>query len=109
MRGRIIAVAGLLAVAVPVTALGEGLPPHSSFFAEHAKYTGHGSNIQFLVRWRLNNADIYASDNCLGESNGYANEAIVRDVRMRDDRLNYNGKATVYEQTGTVKVTLRVT
>src|SRR5438445_13082769 len=109
MRGRIIAVVGLLAIAVPVVALAEGLPPHSSYFSEHPKYQGHGSNVGLLVRWRANNADIYAADTCLGLYNGYANQAQVRDVPMRNDHLNYQGKATVYEQTGQVHVPMTLT
>lgn len=109
MRGRTIAAVGLLAVAVPVIAGAEGLPPHSSYFSEHARYAGHGSNIGFLVRWRLNDADIYASDNCLGEQNGYANEAMVRGVPMRNDRVNFHGKAVVYTQAGSHHVLMTVT
>ena len=108
MRGRSIAAVGLVAIAVPAIAVAEGLPPHSSYFSEHAKYSGHGSNVGFLVRWRANDADIYASDNCLGESNGYANEAMIRGVKMRNDRLNFNGKATVYEQTAMLHVAMRL-
>jgi hypothetical protein len=108
MSARTVLTVLLSVVAVPAIAVADGLPPHSSYYAEHHHYAGKGSNVEVVVNRSTNRATIYASDNCLGTQGGYTQQATVRGAVVRDGKLHYDGKANVYSQTGTMKVTLKL-
>lgn len=108
MRRRVIAAAGVLAVAISAIAWADGLPPHSSYYAQHHHYTGKGANISFVVHRKSHTADIYASDNCLGQQSGYTNEATVRGAHVRKHALHYDGNAIVYGSMGSTTVKMKV-
>ncbi len=105
------AAAGL---AVPAAVMAEGLGPHTSWYDQHPKARTPHNDVSILVHRDKGLADVYVSNFCLGTESGegttkYPNSAGVRGAKVRNGKISFRRKATIYTQTGQKKVTERFT
>src|SRR4051794_7317140 len=108
------AVAAATALAIPAVVMAEGLGPHTSWYDQHPKARTPHNDVSIVVHRDKGNADVYVSNFCLGTETGegttkYPNSAGTRGAKVRKGKISFRRKATIYTQTGQVKVTERFT
>ena len=110
---RLAAASAVAVVAIPALALAEKLPPHSSYYDQHAHQTKPVNDVSLLVYRNKGNADIYVYNFCLGsQTNGgqkYPNTAGARGVKVRKGKIAYDGKGTIYTPDGQKHVAMKFT
>src|SRR3954469_8795802 len=94
---RFAAVSAVAVVAVPALALAEELPPHSSYYDQHAHQTKPMNDVSLLVHCNKGNADLYVNNFCLGSQSGeggpkYPNSASARGVKVHKGKISFDGK-----------------
>jgi|tagenome__1003787_1003787.scaffolds.fasta_scaffold20272574_2 hypothetical protein len=112
MDARHLAVAtAAAALAVPAAVLADGLGPHTTWYDQHPHSTKPHDDVSIVVHRDKGRADVFVSNSCLGteSSNGidYPDSAGARGVRVRHGKIAFNGKATIYRNTGQEKVAMK--
>ena len=111
-RSRIAAVSAVAVLAGPALALAEQLPPHSSYYDQHANQTKPTNDVSLLVHRKQGVADVYVYNFCLGSESGeggqkYPDTAGARGVKVHKGKISFDGKATIYTQSGQKHVAMR--
>lgn len=109
--GRFAAATAVVVVAIPALALAEKLPPHSSYYDQHAHQTKPVNDVSLLVYRNKSTADVYVYNFCLGsqtnEGQKYPNTAGARGVKVNKGKIAFSGKGTIYTQSGQKHVAMR--
>jgi hypothetical protein len=111
-RGRFAAASAVAVVAIPALALAEQLPPHSSYYDQHANQTKPVNDVSLLVYRKQGKADVYVYNYCLGSQSGeggqkYPNTAGARGVKVHKGKIAFDGKATIYMPNGQKHVAMK--
>jgi hypothetical protein len=112
MDARLVAAAvATAALGLPAAVLADGLGPHSTWYDQHPKATKPHDDVSIVVHRDKGNADVFVTNSCLGtDSSGgstFPRTADVRGVKVSKGKISYNGKATIFTQTGQETVTMQ--
>ena len=114
MHARPFAAAAALtaALAIPAVVIAEGLGSHASWYDQHPKARAPHNDVSIVVHRDKSNADVYVSNFCLGTETGegttkFPDSAGVRGAKVRNGKISFRRKATIFTQTGQEKVTER--
>ena len=107
------AVFAAAALAVPAVVLAEGIGPHSTGYQQHPGATKPENDVSLIVHRDKHNADVFVNNFCLGTASGsgsqkYPNDAIARGIKVSHGKISYDGKATIYTQSGQRQVAMRL-
>jgi hypothetical protein len=99
------------ALVAPAAVLADGIGPHSSWYDEHPNARAPHDDVSIVFHRDKGRADVFVSNSCLGTetSNGiqYPDSAGARGVRVRHGKIAFDGKATIFRNTGQEKVAMK--